>query len=93
MAKPTQSDLKWNTIDLATLTADERSLWDDMKEAYKTYTDLKENFENEIEPAMRKTFDARDADAIKFGYRFGQLSVALAPKTERKAKNAVALKR
>lgn len=87
------SELKWHNIDLTVLSKEEQGHWNKMKETYKAYIDLRTKFEAMIGPAVRKTLDATGSDEVKFGYRFGQLSVALAPVTVRKGKNTLTLKR
>jgi hypothetical protein len=89
-----EEKLAWHNINVdADLTKEEAAMWAKMKETYKAYTALKATFEKVITPSVRLTLDARDNDEVKFGYRFGQLSVALAPVTVRKGKNVLTLKR
>jgi len=88
-----ETKLSWHNVDIAQLSKEEQGMWDKMKATYKAYVELRTNFEKAINPAVRLTLDARDNDEVKFGYRFGQLSVALAPVTVRKGKNVLTLKR
>ena len=85
--------LAWHTVDLDHLAKGEREIWEKMKDTYKAYVALRTSFEEAVTPVIRNTLDARDNDEVKFGYRFGQLSVALAPVTVRKGKNVLTLKR
>lgn len=87
------SELKWHNVDLTALSKEEQGLWSKMKETYKVYIDLRSKFEGMVDPFVRKTLDASQSEEVKFGYRFGQLSVALAPVTIRKGKNVLTLKR
>ena len=88
-----ETKLSWHNVAIDDLNKEEQALWNKMKETYKAYVALRENFEKVITPSLRLTLDARDTDEVKFGYRFGQLSVALAPVVVRKGKNVLTLKR
>jgi len=93
MSMSEETKLSWHTVDIANLNKEEVAMWDKMKATYKAYVELRTNFEKAITPSVRNTLDARDQDEVKFGYRFDQLSVALAPVTVRKGKNVLTLKR
>jgi hypothetical protein len=88
-----EEKLNWHNVAIDDLSKEEQGIWNKMKDTYKAYVALRQSFEQTIAPTLRITLDARDTEEVKFGYRFGQLSVALAPVTVRKGKNVLTLKR
>ncbi len=88
-----KTELKWHNIDPSDLSKSESELWSRTKDAYKAYVSLRETFEKAFTPTVRQSLDARDGEEVKFSYRFGGLSVALAAVQVRKGKNLLTLKR
>ncbi len=75
MAKRTQSDLTWNTINTDTLPTSIKDAYGAYKDAYKDMKECRLAFENMI----AKAIDPKPGYRVVFGYNFGKLSVALAP--------------
>lgn len=69
-----KSELNWLTIDIATLTTDQRKAWDAYKAQYAAMKAAREEFEHLIAKAANPPAGKR----VVFGYNFGKLSVALA---------------
>ncbi len=88
-AKPApKTELEWTQLDPASLSADLRAKYDAYKEAAKAANSLREAFER----AMTVAIDPLDTEKVVFGYRFGKLSLAIAPADKpRKPSAAVSL--
>ena len=85
------TDLVWTNIDPTTLSADAQKLFNGYKEAYRLASDRRKAFEAQVIADHKLP----TATTLKFGYRFGKLSVAVAPadapaKPERSAKLSLA---
>ena len=92
MARPKTYDveLDWREIDPETLDAGLASAYRDYKTAYQYATQLREGFET----SMRDAADVGYGKELKFGYRFGKLSIAVgpvAPKAKSAGKKPVSL--
>ena len=88
-AKPAPAkELEWTQLDPSTLSPDLRAKYDAYKEAAKAANTLREAFER----AMTVAIDPLDNEKVVFGYRFGKLSLAIAPADKpRKPSAAVSL--
>jgi hypothetical protein len=67
------TELDWQNIDPASLPAIRKEQYDAMKACYRKYAELKKYFE----AGMNDDF-ATPGTQLKFGYRFGKLSIAVA---------------
>lgn len=84
--------LEWINVEVAQLPSVRQSQFAEMKRIYKDYQAAKQAFED----GMNEDYaDSLGADqCIVFGYRFGKLSVAVAPRETKRvasAKPAVSL--
>ena len=88
-AKPApKADLEWTQLDPSSLSPDLRKAYDAYKEAARHANSLREAFER----AMTVAIDPLDTEKVVFGYRFGKLSLAIAPADKpRKSSAAVSL--
>ena len=88
-AKPAPAkELEWTQLDPASLSPDLRKAYDAYKEAAKAANTLREAFER----AMTIAIDPLDNEKVVFGYRFGKLSLAIAPADKlRKPSAAISL--
>lgn len=92
MARPKTytEDLEWREIDPETLDAGLAQAYRDYKTAYRLATECRERFE----AMMRDSADVGYGRELKFGYRFGKLSIAVGPvadKPKSAGKKAVSL--
>lgn len=73
----------WNNVDVTALAPRTRELYQAAKDCYLVYKQAKEEFET----TMQRDFAEHipDGRELKFGYMFGKLSIAVGPKSERKA--------
>ena len=78
-AKPApKAELEWTQLDPSSLSPDLRKAYDALREAF--------------ERAMTVAIDPLDSEKVVFGYRFGKLSLAIAPADRpRKPSAAVSL--
>lgn len=76
----------WRNVDMSELTHDQRTAYDSMKAAYRTYADYKASFERLMNDSVADSLP--EGQELKFGYMFGKLSVAIGPKREAKAVKA-----
>lgn len=81
------TDLVWTNIDASTLSPSASKAYLAYKDAYKLASDRRKAFEAQV----ISDHTLPPATTLKFGYRFGKLSVAVAPadapaKPERSAK-------
>lgn len=67
------ADLKWVNIDIATLAPVARKAFDAYKAQYKLASDLRKTFE----ATMISVADMGHDRTLRFGYRFGKLSIAI----------------
>ena len=79
----TQDNLVWQTVDPSTLSQVRQAQFAEMKRIYKSYTEAKQAFERGLNDDSAGALGA--GNELKFGYRFGKLSVAIAPKTATRA--------
>ena len=88
-AKPApKAELDWTQLDPASLSPDLRKAYDAYKEAARHANSLREAFER----AMTVAIDPLDGEKVIFGYRFGKLSLAIAPADKpRKPSAAISL--
>ena len=88
-AKPAPAkELEWTQLDPASLSPELRAKYDAYKEAAKAANTLREAFE----AAMTIAIDPLDTEKVVFGYRFGKLSLAIAPADKpRKPSAAISL--
>ena len=80
-----KSELQWQNVELDELPNNLVTHYNASKEAYRAYKTARDTFEH----AMRVFYEdsvPQDSE-LKFGYNFGKLSVAIGPKTARKAKS------
>jgi hypothetical protein len=68
-----ENNLDWQNIDPASLPAIRKEQYEAMKVAYRKYAELKKYFE----AGMNDDF-AMPGTQLKFGYRYGKLSIAVA---------------
>ena len=85
----TSDDLTWRQVDVETLPKGMLNEWTAMKELYATYLSARKKFESSMFNAVKAQVPA--GHELKFGYRFGQLSIAVAPIKTRKSSKAVGL--
>ena len=81
-----KSELQWQNVDVENeLSTASRKLYHTSKDAYRLYKAARDDFE----AAMQSDYSANipEGSELKFGYNFGKLSVAIGPKTARKAKS------
>lgn len=71
-----ETALEWSTLDTATLSPDLQAAYFAYKRANDAATTLRKAFE----AAMNDKVELDAHLTLAFGYRFGQLSVAIAPK-------------
>ena len=88
-AKPAPAkELEWTQLDPSTLSSDLRAKYDAYRDAARHANALREAFER----AMTVAIDPLDSEKVVFGYRFGKLSLAIAPADKpRKPSAAVSL--
>ena len=87
-AKPAPKEIEWTQLDPDSLSADLRKAYDAYKDAARHANALREAFER----AMTTAIDPLDSEKVIFGYRFGKLSLAIAPADKpRKPSAAVSL--
>ena len=88
-AKPApKAELEWTQLDPSSLSPDLRKAYDAYKEAARHAESLRKTFE----ASMTNAIDPLDNEKVVFGYRFGKLSLAIAPADKpRKPSAAVSL--
>ena len=88
-AKPApKTELEWTQLDPASLSPALRAAYDAYKEAARHAESLRKTFE----ASMTNAIDPLDSEKVVFGYRFGKLSLAIAPADKpRKPSAAVSL--
>lgn len=88
-AKPTPAkELDWTQLDPASLSPALRAAYDAYKEAARHAESMRKTFE----ASMTNAIDPMDGEKVVFGYRFGKLSLAIAPADKpRKPSAAVSL--
>jgi len=88
-AKPApKAELEWTQLDPSTLSPELRKAYDTYRDAARHANSLREAFER----AMTIAIDPLDSEKVIFGYRFGKLSLAIAPADKpRKPSAAVSL--
>lgn len=87
-AKPATKELEWTQLDPSSLSPDLRKAYDAYRDAARHANSLREAFER----AMTVAIDPLDTEKVVFGYRFGKLSLAIAPADKpRKPSAAVSL--
>jgi len=88
-AKPAPAKaLEWTQLDPSTLSPELRKAYDAYRDAARHANALREAFER----AMTTAIDPLDTEKVVFGYRFGKLSLAIAPADKpRKPSAAVSL--
>ena len=88
-AKPApKAELECTQLDPASLSPDLRKAYDAYKEAVRHVESLRKTFE----ASMTNAIDPLDTEKVVFGYRFGKLSLAIAPADKpRKPSAAVSL--
>ena len=78
----------WRTVEIETeLSEAARGLYLAAKDQYKVYKAARDSFEQYMQTQHED--DLPEGAELKFGYKFGKLSLAIGPKIERKAKVAV----
>ena len=86
--KPADTKPDWTQLDPSTLSPELRAKYDAYKEAARHAESLRKTFE----AAMTNAIDPMDGEKVVFGYRFGKLSLAIAPADRpRKPSAAVSL--
>ena len=80
-----KSELQWANVEIEQLNAELQRAYRESKEAYRAYKIARDQFEG----MMQEVYSGSIAEGteLKFGYNFGKLSVAIGPKTQRKAKS------
>ena len=88
-AKPApKTELEWTQLDPSTLSPELRKAYDAYRDAARHANSLREAFERQMTVAI----DPLDSEKVVFGYRFGKLSLAIAPADKpRKPSAAVSL--
>ena len=83
-----KTELEWTQLDPASLSPELRKAYDAYREAARSANALREAFERQMTAAI----DPLDTEKVVFGYRFGKLSLAIAPADRpRKPSAAVSL--
>lgn len=82
-----KSELTWTEIEPSELPVECQVLYAEYKAAYKAMKAAREAFEAQ----GRASIPAAEGMEIKFGYNFGKLSIAEAPKAAEKPKPKVGL--
>ena len=86
------SELKWNEVDPASLPKDVAERYARYKEAYARMKEARQEFEAGLNEFAKEKGITGEETELAVAYNYGKLSVAIAPKRERKAsKRAVAL--
>ena len=81
-------DLEWTQLDPSSLSPDLRKAYDAYRDAARHANTLREAFERQMTVAI----DPMDNEKVVFGYRFGKLSLAIAPADKlRKPSAAISL--
>lgn len=87
-AKPAPKELEWTQLDPASLSPALRAAYDAYKDAARHAESLRKTFE----ASMTNAIDPLEGEKVIFGYRFGKLSLAIAPADRpRKPSAAVSL--
>ena len=88
-AKPVpKTELEWTQLDPSSLSPELRKAYDAYRDAARHANALREAFERQMTVAI----DPLDGEKVVFGYRFGKLSLAIAPADKpRKPSAAVSL--
>lgn len=87
-AKPAPKELEWTQLDPSTLSPELCAKYDAYRDAARDAAALREAFER----AMTVAIDPLEGEKVVFGYRFGKLSLAIAPADKpRKPSAAVSL--
>ena len=88
-AKPVpKTELEWTQLDPSSLSPELRKAYDAYRDAARHANALREAFERQMTVAI----DPLDSEKVVFGYRFGKLSLAIAPADKpRKPSAAVSL--
>ena len=81
----TESKLVWNEIAADTLSGEVQTAYADYKRAYIIMKGARIHFEAELNNYARSQGVIDDEQELAVAYNFGKLSVAVAPKRERKA--------
>lgn len=84
------SNSDWTNVDVGTLSEDCQGLYRGMKEAYRAYAAAKAQFEDEMQLEFCDQILA--GTELKFGYKFGKLSVAVGPAREGRERKAASAK-
>jgi hypothetical protein len=85
----TMANAEWTTIDPAELSAFTQQKYNAMKQAYRYYAEAKAEFEARMQQDFAEHLP--HGQELKFGYKFGKLSVAvgeLRERTQAKAKES-----
>ena len=77
------ADSDWTTVEPETLPGAIRAKYDTMKAQYRAYAQDKAAFEQAMQEAFGKHLD--ESSELKFGYKFGKLSIAVGPKRNERA--------
>lgn len=86
--KPATKELEWTQLDPASLSPALRAAYDAYRDAARHAESLRKTFE----ASMTNAIDPLDTEKVVFGYRFGKLSLAIAPADKpRKPSAAVSL--
>lgn len=72
--------LDWKPIEIETMPAALRTLYANYKEAQRIASEHRQAFEDACCGPVAKLLGAKAGQDVAFGYRFGQLSVALTDK-------------
>ena len=71
----------WTTVDIGELSAEAGERYAEMKAAYRLYAEAKGKFEARMQEEYAGGL-SEDTE-LKFGYKFGKLSITTGPKIER----------
>jgi len=73
----------WTTVDTSELSAETGGLYAEMKAAYRLYAEAKAKFEAQMQEDYAESI--AEGEELKFGYKFGKLSITTGPAIERRA--------
>lgn len=76
----------WNEVEISDLTERNQALYTAAKEQYRAYKLVKDRFEASMQADFAQHL--QEGQELKFGYKFGKLSVAIGEKRERKVAKA-----
>lgn len=84
--KSSKDKLEWKAVDVETFPANLAQAYLQYKDAQRIAAALRQEFEDMACGPIGQLLGIKQGQDVAFGYKFGQLSVAIAPKREPRAK-------